>query len=157
MENNDLGSQTTGRENERKVVKMKTQIDEFEFAELFFDGDNDKAQEHIYQKLAGKQDEITLENFEGYLNETDNLFVLEYTDEINGVVYELEDVYDLTRKVFNHLYYQYTTNVENHTLEELKLELEKVYNGHYIDAGSFERVILVEESLVKKLRDGEYE
>jgi hypothetical protein len=136
---------------------MKTQIDEFEFAELFFDGDNDKAQEHIYQKLAGKQDEITLENFEGYLNETDNLFVLEYTDEINGVVYELEDVYGLDRKAFNHLYYQYTTNVENHTFEELKLELGKIYNGHYIDEGSFERIILVEESLIKKLKDSKYE
>lgn len=136
---------------------MNTQIDEFEFAELFFDGDVDMAQEHIHQKLAEKQSEITLENFESYLNETDHLFVLEYTDEINEVVYELEDVYGLDRKTFNHLYYQYTTNVESHTLEELKVELGKIYNGHYIDEGSFERIILVEESLIKKLRNSKYE
>ncbi|TCI26670.1 hypothetical protein EVJ32_04665 [Exiguobacterium sp. SH5S4] len=137
---------------------MYKQIGQYDFARIFFNGDENKADDHIFNKRQQAHKKITLENLQGHLNEADKELKVEFSDEINGFKYEYEEVYGLGR-YFNHFYYEYTTNVENHTEKELQAALEKIYNGHYIDdGGSYEEIILIREDLENMIyftQDGE--
>ena len=128
---------------------MLTQVDLEKFAKIFFDGDENEADYHIFEKRHAAHAQINLDNLDGHLNKLDKQLKVEFSEEINGQKYFYEEVYGLDRH-FKEFYRAFVDNADKRTEKELKESLIKIFDGYYIDSGSYEEEILVDKELVKK-------
>lgn len=128
---------------------MLTQIELDRFSKIFFNGDVNEADNHIFEKRQAAHAQINLNNLEGYLNELDKHLRVEFSEEFNGQKYFYEETYGLG-SYFKEFYRAFVDNADKRTEKELKESLTKIFNGYYIDGGSYEEEILVDKELVKE-------
>lgn len=123
---------------------MLTQIELDKFAKIFFDGDVNEADNHIFEKRQAAHAQINLDNLDGHLNELDKHLRVEFSEEINGQKYFYEESYGLG-SYFKEFYRAFVDNADKRTEKELKNALDKIFNGHYIDdGGSYREEILID-------------